>query len=80
MLNDLPDPDEEKALALLYRKLANELQPVGELEILWCKQIAIAYLRNDVAAMRIATLTLKKCQWLRHCTDAAATLKALEGY
>lgn len=74
---DITDPIFEREHAALFQKLANELQPVGELEILWCKQIASASLRNDVAAMKTATFALKKLQFLRGCKDDAAIQQAL---
>lgn len=80
-MNDISDPEWEKARAILYRKIKNDEKPVGEIENQWVNQIVFHSLANDPVKMRVAVGALKKSQWLRtHQTDAAATLKALESF
>lgn len=77
---DISDPRSELESAAQLARLTAELQPVGELEILWVREINIHSLRHDVQKLKIATFSLKKLQFIRLCKDDGAIAQALESF
>ena len=78
-MNELPDPDWERRHAALFKRLKAERTPRGELESQWLAQIATHALRNDVAAMKIATFAFLRLQFIRDSKDDGEKSLLLEG-
>lgn len=79
MYGDLPDPEWDAAHAALFQKLAEERTPCGALESEWLSQIVHAAMKNDVAAMKIATFSFLRLQFIRNSKDDVKTSLLFEG-
>lgn len=71
------DPRSERESAAQLAALIEEWKPIGPTELAFVLEINFHSQRHDVQKLKVAVFALKKVQWLRTQTDAAAIQQAL---